>query len=90
MVLKVDVSEGEEEDEMVAIPPEKYKPASLDKMITLIASLVEKSRDSSMQLQLSERDYNAVAGGKVNLKYNKPQIVCNCNLLGILIPLPTN
>lgn len=51
----------------MSIPPEKYKPASLDKMITLIASLVEKSRDSNMKLQLTERDYNAVAGGKVNI-----------------------
>lgn len=35
-------------------------------MITLIASLVEKSRDSDLRLKLSAKDYNAVAGGKVS------------------------
>lgn len=64
------MSEGEEEEEVVALPSDKYKPASLDKMITLVASLVEKSRDTNMKLQLSEKDYNAVAEGKVsNVKY---------------------
>uniref|UniRef100_A0AAR5QD97 ubiquitinyl hydrolase 1 n=1 Tax=Dendroctonus ponderosae TaxID=77166 RepID=A0AAR5QD97_DENPD len=75
----VDVSEGEEDDELVSIPPEKYKPASLDKMITLIASLVEKSRDSNMKLQLTERDYNAVAGGK-GFSFLYQQIKDNINL----------
>ncbi|CAH1127870.1 unnamed protein product [Ceutorhynchus assimilis] len=75
----VDVSEGEEDEEMVSIPPDKYKPASLDKMITLIASLVEKSRNSNMKLQLSERDYNAVAGGK-GFSFLYQQIKDNINL----------
>ncbi|XP_050316350.1 ubiquitin carboxyl-terminal hydrolase 34 isoform X2 [Anthonomus grandis grandis] len=75
----VDVSEGEEDDEMVPMPVEKYKPASLDKMITLIASLVEKSRDSSMKLQLSDKDYNAVAGGK-GFPFLYQQIKDNINL----------
>lgn len=61
----MDVSEGEEEEEVVTLPTDKYKPASLDKMITLIASLVEKSRDTDLRLKLSTKDYNAVAGGKV-------------------------
>lgn len=61
----MDVSEGEEEEEIVTLPTDKYKPASLDKMITLVASLVEKSRDSDLKLRLSIKDYNAVAGGKV-------------------------
>lgn len=34
-------------------------------MITLVAALVEKSRDSDSRLRLSFKDYNAVAGGKV-------------------------
>lgn len=38
------VSEEEEEEEVIAISTEKLRPASLDKMITLIAALVEKSR----------------------------------------------
>lgn len=38
------VSEEEEEEEIVAVPTDKLRPASLDKMITLIATLVERSR----------------------------------------------
>ncbi|XP_018562913.1 ubiquitin carboxyl-terminal hydrolase 34 [Anoplophora glabripennis] len=75
----VDVSEGEEEEEVVALPTDKYKPASLDKMVTLVASLVEKSRDSNMKLQLSEKDYNAVAGGK-GFAFLYQQIKDNINL----------
>ncbi|KAF7284487.1 hypothetical protein GWI33_022078 [Rhynchophorus ferrugineus] len=77
----VDVSEGEEDDEMVSIPSDKYKPASLDKMITLVASLVEKSRDSNMILRLSDKDYNAVAvaGGK-GFSFLYQQIKDNINL----------
>lgn len=63
----MDVSEGEDEEEMVTLATDKYKPASLDKMITLVASLVEKSRDADSRLRLSFKDYNAVAGGKVTL-----------------------
>ncbi|XP_017767834.1 PREDICTED: ubiquitin carboxyl-terminal hydrolase 34 [Nicrophorus vespilloides] len=75
----VDVSEGEEEEEVVTLPTDKYKPASLDKMITLIASLVEKSRDSDLRLKLSIKDYNAVAGGK-GFPFLYQQIKDNINL----------
>lgn len=61
----MDVSEGEEEEEVVSLPTDKYKPASLDKMITLVALLVERSRGPDLRLNLSPKDYNAVAGGKV-------------------------
>lgn len=64
------VSEEEEEEEVVPLPTDKYKPASLDKMITLIAMLVEKSR-ADHNLRLSHVDYSAVAGGKV--KYSSKQ-----------------
>ncbi|KAI4467227.1 ubiquitin carboxyl-terminal hydrolase [Holotrichia oblita] len=75
----VDVSEGEEEEEVVTLPTDKYKPASLDKMITLIASLVEKSRDTDLRLKLSAKDYNAVAGGK-GFPFLYQQIKDNINL----------
>ncbi|KRT80407.1 hypothetical protein AMK59_7115, partial [Oryctes borbonicus] len=75
----VDVSEGEEEEEVVTLPTDKYKPASLDKMITLIASLVEKSRDTDLRLKLSSKDYNAVAGGK-GFPFLYQQIKDNINL----------
>lgn len=75
----VDVSEGEEEEEVVTLPSDKYKPASLDKMITLIASLVEKSRDTDLRLKLSIKDYNAIAGGK-GFPFLFQQIKDNINL----------
>lgn len=75
----VDVSEGEDEEEVVPVPSEKYKPACLDKMVTLIAYLVEKSRDSELKLQLSEKDYCAVAGGK-SFTFLYQQIKDNINL----------
>ncbi|KAG8183437.1 hypothetical protein JTE90_023193, partial [Oedothorax gibbosus] len=55
--------EEDDEEEVVAAVDDKYKPASLEKMITLIALLAEKSRDEE-RLQLSVNDFNAVAGGK--------------------------
>lgn len=59
------VSEEEEEEEVVPLPTDKYKPASLDKMITLVALLVEKSRGQDHNLRLTSTDYSVVAGGKV-------------------------
>nr|XP_012145219.1 PREDICTED: ubiquitin carboxyl-terminal hydrolase 34 isoform X2 [Megachile rotundata] len=56
------VSEEEEEEEIVAVPTEKLRPASLDKMITLIATLVERSRGPDHRLALSPADLSAVAG----------------------------
>lgn len=64
----------------MALPTDKYKPASLDKMITLVASLVEKSRDANGKLQLSESDYTAVAGGK-GFAFLYQQIKDNINLV---------
>lgn len=46
---------------------DKARPASLDKMIALVASLVERSRGPDLRLQLSMKDYNAIAGGKVTI-----------------------
>ncbi|RWS31314.1 hypothetical protein B4U80_00975 [Leptotrombidium deliense] len=60
---------------------EKYpKPASLDKMITFVAYLVEKSRNvSNNQLCLNEHDVEAVFGGK-NFPFIQRQIRDNINL----------
>jgi ubiquitin carboxyl-terminal hydrolase 34 len=60
------VSEEDEEEDVIPLPTDKYKPASLEKMITLVASLVEKSRGSDHLLQLSTQDFNAIAGGKAS------------------------
>lgn len=63
------VSEEEEEEEVLPLPTDKYKPQSLDKMITLVALLVEKSRGPDHALRLSSADYNVIAGTKVFIIY---------------------
>uniref|UniRef100_T1IPZ0 ubiquitinyl hydrolase 1 n=1 Tax=Strigamia maritima TaxID=126957 RepID=T1IPZ0_STRMM len=56
--------DDDDDDDVISIVDDKYKPASLEKMITLIATLAEKSRGDDHRLQLSENDLSAVAGGK--------------------------
>lgn len=52
------------EGEVVTVAPEdKYRPQSLEKMIALIAMLVEASRGQDKQLRLSQSDYQAIIGG---------------------------
>ncbi|KAI5706705.1 hypothetical protein M8J75_010579 [Diaphorina citri] len=59
------VSDEEEEEDIVPLPStDKYKPASLEKMVTLVASLVEKSRGPDHALRLSNDDLTALTGGK--------------------------
>uniref|UniRef100_A0A182P423 ubiquitinyl hydrolase 1 n=1 Tax=Anopheles epiroticus TaxID=199890 RepID=A0A182P423_9DIPT len=57
-------SDNEENSSDEALTVDKSRPASLDKMIALVASLVERSRGPDLRLHLSARDYNAIAGGK--------------------------
>lgn len=57
-------SDGDDNSSDEAVSIDKARPASLDKMIALVASLVERSRGPDLRLQLSPRDYNAIAGGK--------------------------
>lgn len=59
------IAEDEEEDELLAIPSERCKPTSLEKMITLIATLVEKARGPDHTLKLPAPDLHIIAGGKV-------------------------
>jgi len=74
----VSVSEEEEEDEIVALPTDKYKPTSLEKMVTLVATLVEKSRGEDQRLQISQIDLSAITGGKVKHHLGfKFQIIVN-------------
>ena len=61
--------EEEEENDVIALE-EKYRPQSLEKMIALIALLVEKSRGEDRHLQISERDFNSIVGGKVRMKHH--------------------
>ena len=44
---------------------DRYRPQTLEKMISLIAVLVEKSRGDDKQLHLSHKDMMAIIAGKV-------------------------
>nr|XP_033794971.1 ubiquitin carboxyl-terminal hydrolase 34 isoform X3 [Geotrypetes seraphini] len=55
--------EEEEEEDILSLAEEKYRPAALEKMIALIAFLVEQSR-SERHLTLSQSDMAALTGGK--------------------------
>ncbi|KAL5285273.1 USP34 family protein [Megaselia abdita] len=57
-------SDNEDNSSDEAVPIDKTRPASLDKMIALVATLVERSRGPDFRLHLSPKDYNAIAGGK--------------------------
>lgn len=100
--MQIDVGSDNDDnssDETLSI--DKTRPASLDKMIALVATLVERSRGPDLRLQLSPRDYNAIAGGKVNsrkylLKYfTDPYFIYKPNHCPIILPgfsifIPTN
>lgn len=62
-------SDNDDNSSDEALSVDKTRPASLDKMIALVASLVERSRGQDLRLKLSTKDYNAIAGGKVNNHY---------------------
>jgi ubiquitin carboxyl-terminal hydrolase 34 len=64
--LQVEIisDEEDEEEDVIALTDEKFKPISLEKMISLISLLVEQSRGEDRDLQLIEKDYNAIVGGK--------------------------
>ncbi|XP_077867964.1 ubiquitin carboxyl-terminal hydrolase 34-like [Saccoglossus kowalevskii] len=58
-----DPDEDDEEEDVVSLTEEKYRPASLEKMITLIAMLVESSR-VDRRLTLAQSDLAVLTGGK--------------------------
>lgn len=69
-------SDNDDNSSDEALSVDKARPASLDKMIALVASLVERSRGADLRLHLSTRDYTAIAGGKVcNLIVVMSQII---------------
>ncbi|CAD6995071.1 unnamed protein product [Ceratitis capitata] len=57
-------SDNDDNSSDEALSVDKTRPASLDKMIALVANLVERSRGQDFRLRLSTKDYNAIAGGK--------------------------
>ncbi|WAR19191.1 UBP34-like protein [Mya arenaria] len=75
------LSDDEEEEDVIAIPDDVYKPLSLEKMIALISLLVEKSRSvEDNQLQISDRDYNSIIGGSKGFPFLFSQIRDNINV----------
>ena len=83
MEILSDEEEEEEEEVVVGVSEERYRPQSLDKMIALVALLVEKSRGENNHLQLMHKDYNAIIGGKVSWL---PHIVSGFMQGGVLWP----
>jgi len=75
-LLQADVSDEEEKDvdDVVLVPDDKYSAQSLDKMINLVAVLVEKSR-IDRQLHLSVRDTQALIGGG--------KVCCATNIIAV-------
>ena len=58
---------SDDEEEVVFHLTDDNKPTALEKMISLIALLLEKSRGPDNQLSVTSSDYNAImCGGRVS------------------------
>lgn len=68
--------DGNSSDEAFAV--DTVRPASLEKMIALVALLTERSRGADLKVNLSARDYVAIASGK-GLPFLYQQIRDNIN-----------
>ncbi|XP_040568738.2 ubiquitin carboxyl-terminal hydrolase 34 [Lepeophtheirus salmonis] len=89
-MITIDVISDDEDDDddIIALTPiaESSKMASLDKMVCLIALLVEKSRGDDNLIHLSESDTNALTGGKslvflFNITKDNINTCQTCNLI---------
>ncbi|XP_033107296.1 ubiquitin carboxyl-terminal hydrolase 34-like [Anneissia japonica] len=58
-----DNDEDDDDDDVISLTEDKYRPISFEKMIALMAYLVEQSR-RDRQLTLSQSDYAVLVGGK--------------------------
>ncbi|KAL4238015.1 Ubiquitin carboxyl-terminal hydrolase 34 [Mactra antiquata] len=75
------LSDDEEEEEVITIPDDTYKPLSLEKMIALISLLVEKSRSAEdNQLQISDKDFNCIIAGSKGYPFLFNQIRDSINI----------
>ncbi|XP_074662968.1 ubiquitin carboxyl-terminal hydrolase 34-like [Tubulanus polymorphus] len=54
----------EEDDDVIVVTEDKFRPTSLEKMITLISILVEETRVDGREVRLSDKDLNTLVGGK--------------------------
>ena len=64
MISDDENDDEDDDDDVISLTEDKYKPTSLEKMISLIAYLVESSR-TDRRLLLSHNDYAVLVGGKV-------------------------
>ena len=64
-ILSDDDDDDDDDDLLPVNSDDRYRPQALEKMISLIAVLVEKSRGDDKQLHLSQKDMMAIIGGKV-------------------------
>ena len=60
------LSDDDDDDCLVALTDDKYWPQALDKMIHLVAHLVEKSRQPDNKLALSDKDRESLLGTHVS------------------------
>jgi ubiquitin carboxyl-terminal hydrolase 34 len=62
--------DDDEDDDIIALPlSDTNKMASLEKMVLLVALLVEKSRGSDQRIHLSSADAHSLMGGHANKDY---------------------
>ena len=64
--MEIVSDDDDDDDDDIMLTDEKYRPQSLEKMIALIAMLVEKSRGVDKQLHVSQKDYHSIVGGKAS------------------------
>lgn len=55
-------------EDIINLSDDKYCPQALEKMISLVALLVEKSRVDHKNLHLSDKDTHALLGGRVGFQ----------------------
>lgn len=57
MLSEEEGEEEEEEEDILSLAEEKYRPAALEKMIALIALLVEQSRSERQELLKNQNHF---------------------------------
>lgn len=57
MLSEEEGEEEEEEEDILSLAEEKYRPAALEKMIALIALLVEQSRSERQELLIKQNQF---------------------------------
>lgn len=84
--LKVEIlsdSDGDDEEDInPSLSNDKYRPQSFEKMVSLVALLVESSRGVDGQLHLPERDLFAIIDNVSKLSLSERQCLISFIMLG--------